>query len=142
MTLVRLRQGLLKEDLAFRMKVSQSTISRIVTTWISFLSRELSPPINWPAGEENKSYYPDYPNVKAFIDCTKVYIQHPSAAEGQALTYSNYKSTNTWKTLVSCTPAGLVSFISPGQGLASDRKIVENCGILDKFDGNDICIAD
>ena len=59
MTLVRLRQGLLKEDLAFRMKVSQSTISRIVTTWISFLSRELSPPINWPTGEENKSYYPE-----------------------------------------------------------------------------------
>ena len=48
MTLVRLRQGLSEEDLAFRMKVSQSTVNRIVTTWISFLSRELPPLIHWP----------------------------------------------------------------------------------------------
>ena len=44
---------------------------------------------------------------------------------------------------MSCTPAGIVSFISPGQGgLASDRKIVKDCGILDKFEHNDICMAD
>ena len=44
---------------------------------------------------------------------------------------------------MSYTPAGTVSFISPGQGgLASDRKIVEDCGILDKFEHNDICMAD
>lgn len=44
---------------------------------------------------------------------------------------------------MSCTPAGTVSFISPGQGgLASDRKIVEDCGILNKFEHNDICMAD
>ena len=53
MTLVRLRQGLSEEDLAFRMKVSKSTVSIIVTTWISFLSRELSPLIHWPTREEN-----------------------------------------------------------------------------------------
>lgn len=101
MTLVRLRQGLSEEDLAFRMK---STVCRIVTTWISFLSRELSPLIHWPTREENKLHYPEcfkrYPNVKAIIDCTEVCIQRPSLAEAQALTYSNYKSTNTWKTLV------------------------------------------
>ena len=104
MTLVRHRQGLSEEDLAFRLKVCQSTVSRIVTTWISFLSKELSRLIHWPTREENKLYYPEcfksYPNVKAIIDCTEVYIQRPSLAEAQALTYSNYKSTNTWKTLV------------------------------------------
>lgn len=105
MTLVRLRQGFTEEDLAFRMKVSQSTVNRIVTTWISFQSGELAPLIYWPTGEEVKSYYPEcfknYQNVKAIIDCTEVYIQRPSLAEAQALTYSTYKSTNTWKTLVS-----------------------------------------
>lgn len=103
-TLVRLRQGLSEEDLAFRMKVSQATVSRIVSTWIAFLSKELSSLIYWPTGLENSSYYPEcfknYPNVKAIIDCTEVYIQKPSLSEAQALTYSNYKSTNTWKTLV------------------------------------------
>ena len=39
---VRLRQGLTEEDLAFGMKVSQSTVNRIVTTWIS-----------WPTGYRN-----------------------------------------------------------------------------------------
>ena len=89
MTLVRLRQGLSGEDLAFRMKVSQSTVSRFGTTWISFLSRELSPLVHWPAKEENKLYYLEcfksYPNVKAIIDCTEVYIQRPSLAEAQAI---------------------------------------------------------
>ena len=45
--------------------------------------------------------------------------------------------------MVSCTPAGTVSFISHGQGgLASDRKIEEGSGILDKFEHNDICMVD
>ena len=104
MTLVRLREGLTEEDLAFRMKRSQSTVNRIVSTWISFLSRELAPLIYGPTGEEVKLYYPEcfntYPNVKAIIDCTVVYIQRPSLAEAQALTYSTCKSTNTWKTLL------------------------------------------
>lgn len=69
MTLVRLRQELSEEDLAFRMKVSQSPVSRIVTTWISFLSRELSPLIHWPTREETKSYYPE---------CFKSYPLHRS----------------------------------------------------------------
>ena len=44
---------------------------------------------------------------------------------------------------MSCTPAGTVSFISHGQGgLASDRKIEEGSGILDKFEHNDICMVD
>lgn len=99
MTLVRLRQGLTEEDLAFRMKVSQSTVKGIVTTWIAFLSRELALLIYWPTGEEVNLYYLEcfntYPNVKAIIDCAEVYIQRPSLAESQALTYSTYKSTNT-----------------------------------------------
>ena len=69
------------EDLAFRMKVSQSTVSRIATTWISFLSRELSPLIHWPTREENKLYYPEcfksYPNVKAIIAQKCTFNAHP-----------------------------------------------------------------
>ncbi|KAK2555750.1 hypothetical protein P5673_022330 [Acropora cervicornis] len=67
--------GPYREDLAFRMKVSQSAVNRIVTMWIAFLSRELEPLIYWPTGEET------YLNVKAIKDCTEVYIQRPSLAE-------------------------------------------------------------
>ena len=46
-------------------------------------------------------------------------------------------------TQVGCTTAGTVSFISPGQGgMASDRKLVEDSGILDKSECNDTCMAD
>ena len=46
-------------------------------------------------------------------------------------------------TMVGCTPAETVSFISPGQGrLASDKKLVEDSGFLDKFECNDTCMAD
>ena len=46
-------------------------------------------------------------------------------------------------TQVGCTTAGTVSFISPGQGgMASDRKLVKDSGILDKFECNDTCMAD
>lgn len=97
MTLFRFRQSLTEEDLPFRMKVSQSTVNRIVTTWIAFLSRELAPLIYWPTREEVKLYslecFKTFPNVKAIIDCTEVYIQRSSLAEAQALTYSTYKST-------------------------------------------------
>ena len=41
-TFIRLRVGLTETDLAFRFQVSQSLISRILATWISFLSQELS----------------------------------------------------------------------------------------------------
>lgn len=85
MTLVRIRQGLSVEDLAFRMKVSQSTVSRILPTWYAFLSKELSPLIYWPTRAENNSSYPDcfkdHPNVKAVIDCTEVFIQRPYLSE-------------------------------------------------------------
>ena len=37
LVLVRLRLGLLEEDLAYRFGVSQSTVSRIIITWINFL---------------------------------------------------------------------------------------------------------
>ena len=113
----------------------------------SLLGLELEPFLYWPTQSEIQNYYPDcfseYPNVRAILDCTEVFIERPSLAEAQAKTYSNYKSKNTWKTLVATTPAGTVSFVSRGHvGKASDRKIVEESGILDKFEHGDSCMVD
>ena len=37
LVLVRLRLGLFEQDLAYRFAVSQSTVSRIINTWINFI---------------------------------------------------------------------------------------------------------
>ena len=42
LTLIQLVVGLTEADLKFRFQGSQSLISRILATWISFLSQELS----------------------------------------------------------------------------------------------------
>ena len=58
MTLCRLRCGLLELDLAFRFKVSQSTVSRILTTWINFLYHKFQEIPIWPSREQVKSQLP------------------------------------------------------------------------------------
>ena len=77
LTFIRLRVGLTETDLAFRFQVSQSLISRILATWISFLSQELSPLIYWPRKEDILRYYPrffkGYKNVIGITDCTEVF---------------------------------------------------------------------
>ncbi len=37
LVLIRLRLGLMEQDLADRFEISQSTVSRIIITWINFL---------------------------------------------------------------------------------------------------------
>ena len=42
LVLVRLRLGLFEQDLAYRFGVSQSTVSRVINTWINFIYLQLS----------------------------------------------------------------------------------------------------
>ena len=49
-----------------------------------------------------------------------------------SITLSNYKGRNTWKVLVSCTPSGLVKFVSDAWGgQISDWQLTEKPGLLD-----------
>ena len=104
MVLARLKQGLSLEDLAFRFKVSVSSVSGIISTWVPFLGRELTSLIYWPRKDELHLFYPEafkqFPHVSSIIDCTEIFLERPSMADTQALTYSTYKSHNTAKYLV------------------------------------------
>ena len=106
--------------------MSQSLISRILATWISFLSQELSSLIYWPRKEDVLRYYPKcfkgYKNVIGIIDCTECILEKPSIAKAQSQTYSAYKSRIIWKKVLCITPAGTI-FISKSYGGATSGRL-------------------
>lgn len=128
--------------------ISSAHASNIVTTMISFLSRELEPFIYWPTPEQtvaynSKRFTGNLAKVEGIIDCTEPKISKPSLSKVQYQTYSTYKSSNTLKKLVICTKSGSFSYISPSfGGCASDRYITEHCPIAEKFHPGMIALVD
>lgn len=81
-----------------------------------------------------------YNNVSCIIDCLEIEVQRPSKAVSQALTWSEYKKANTIKYLISCTPNGLVNYVSPGfGGRTTDTCLVEACDFV-KTLKNGMCV--
>ena len=77
LTLVRLRLGLLEQDIAYRFCVSQSTVSRIFTTWINFMYLQFKQISLWPPRHLVHSHVPKifrekYPTTRVVIDATEV----------------------------------------------------------------------
>lgn len=148
MTLMKVRLNVTESHLAFLFKVQESSVSKIVTTWLLLLNQELKPLIYWPSVQE---VLKDQPacfakwggRVRAIIDCTEVPIQRPSLAEANTKTFSNYKNTTTIKYLIACTPQGTISYVSPpAGGRMSDITMVEKCRLAELFAPGDICMAD
>ena len=148
LVIVRLRRGVDIEHLADMFSVSPSTASRVFTTWINVLAKELPAYLlRWPSKEQVRQNLPKsfkyFPNTRVIIDCTEFFIQRPSLPSSQRKTWSSYKQHNTFKALVGCTPRGYISFISKlWTGNASDRKITLNCGFLDLVEPYDDIMAD
>ena len=148
LTLCRLRCGLLEQDLAYRFKISQSTVSRIFIAWINFLYHKFREIPIWPSQDQVRKNIPDqfkhqYPNTRIIIDATELFIQQPSDPNAQQLTFSLYKNHNTAKALAGITPCGTFSFISPLYGGSiSDRQLFIESGLIDKLDTGDAVMAD
>lgn len=134
--------------LALQFGYTQSTISRIFSKSIPLLAVKMKELIVWPTPAEifrnlPISFRARYSNVVSIIDCLEIQIEKPSNAVHQSLTWSQYKKCNTLKYLISCTPDGLVSFISDGySGRATDVMIVEDCGFLNCLQPNTAVMAD
>ena len=149
MTMMRLRLGLLIEDLAFRLSASPGKVSQILITWIKLLSKELSVLIIWPSRKQIRKTLPDcfrrlYPKVRTIIDCTEVFMDTPSSLETQAYLWSDYKHHCTVKFLIAITPNGsTTAWISPLYGgHSSDIYIVRDSGFLDIIEPFDQVMAD
>lgn len=149
LTLMKIRLGLLNEDLGDRFGVSMSTCSRILTTTLKFLASELKCLVFNPPKEVQRANLPrrfnnhSYKNVRHIIDCTEVFIETPKNLEVKAQTWSNYKHHQTVKYLVSITPNGHFNFVSKAWGgRVSDKVLTQNCGFLDVLERNDVVLAD
>jgi len=148
LVLVRLRLGLLEQDLADRVGLSCSTISRMFTTWINFLYLKLKEIPLWPPRDVVlanmlKCFRDLYPTTRVIIDATEVYIEKPSLPDLQQMTFSNYKNHNTFKVLVGISPSGSITFVSSlYSGAISDKELTRCSGILELLEKGDSVMAD
>ena len=136
LVLMRLRLGLLNEDVADRFGISTATASNIFATWIKLLSKILGQSmLAWLSRESIRKHLPaifkktGHYNTRCIIDCSEVFIERPKSLLSQAATWSNYKSHNTFKFLIAISPTGFITFVSPCyRGRASDKFICNDCG--------------
>lgn len=148
MVLASLRCSLLEGDLARRVGISPSHVSRICITWHDFLhTRFRSHPI-WPTRTVVNETMPQgfkdsYPQTRVIIDCTKLIIEMASSLRSQSKAYSNYKYHNTAKELVGIVPSGMITFVSDlYSGRTSDKKATKHCGILSLLEEGDSIMVD
>lgn len=77
LVMCRLRQGFAERHLGHLYNVSQSTVSRIVISWVNFMNLRFGQLNIWPSREVGDDTMPQdfqskYPNTRAIIDCTEI----------------------------------------------------------------------
>ena len=149
LTLIRLRLGLLQQDLAYRFKTNTRQISTIVLTWIQLLYKQFGTIRNLMFATRDKvrkhlpKCFKKYKNIRCIIDCTEVHVQSPGNFEAQGNQYSSYKGHTTYKFLVAIAPNGAILFVSDAfEGSISDKEIVRVSGFLDFLNPGDVVMAD
>ena len=147
MTLGRLRLGLFEEDLADRFGVHPSTVSRIFITWVNFLYFKFKDISLWPSSAKVQQHMPacfkKYPTTRVIIDATEVKVVQPSDPAEQHMTFSTYKNTTTFKSLVGITPSGAICFVSSlYSGSISDKELTRQSGLLPLLEKGDSVMVD
>ena len=121
-----LRLALPITEISTRFNISEETYSRMFATFICFLYKELSLIFPFPSQDQVVQWMPRrfkkyFPNTRIIIDWYEIECQRLSGFMNVSVTYSQYKSRNTWKMLIGCIPSGLVSFVSEGLGSTNFR---------------------
>ena len=110
--LMRLRLGLLNEDVADRFDISSTKSSFIFATWIKLLSKLLKNLFTWLLQETIRDNFPEAfiktgnNKCRVILDCAKFSIERPKSLDCQAATWADYKHHNTMKFFVGISPPG------------------------------------
>ena len=110
--LIKLRLNCPLQDIATRVGVSVTTVSRVWLKWLSAMVIALSELI---VGPEREDLWKTMPlsscfrtsfgtRVAVIIDCFEVFVERPSNLQARASTWSSYKHHNTVKVLLGITP--------------------------------------
>lgn len=116
-----------------------SNIGQTFRQTVPLMSKHLKELIHCPAPIKIVECLPitfkcRYSKVQFIIDCFEIEIQKPSNPRHESSTWSECMGCNTLKYMISCTPDGLINFVSTGfGGGASDTTIFENCGFVDNL---------
>ena len=136
LTICRLRQRFAEQHLANLFQIPQSTVSRILITWINFMYLKLGQLNIWPSRKlvdetMPKDFKAKYPSITVIIECTEIRSRISSSLLLTSELFSSYKHHTSLKGLEEISPKGSFSFI--GQlytGSISDREMVERSGFL------------
>ncbi|XP_040062921.1 uncharacterized protein LOC120837546 [Ixodes scapularis] len=149
LVLMRLRLGLLTQDLACRFGISACTVSVIFHSWLDVLAENLKKFIIWPSRRSIQTHRPRafrdplFDHVRGIIDCTEVFIQRPTVMKARSQTFSSYKHHNTIRLLVVVSPSGAITFVSKAWGgRVSDKELTLHSGLLDMVEEGDVYLVD
>ena len=140
LTLIRLRQGVSIQYLAYQFEIGYDLLRRLFITWIQLLYKKFDESLRPHMMAPRTRHHPlpaAFRNsllnrTRIVLDCTEVRTETSRDYNQQGNLYSNYKSHSTAKILIGCAPNGACMFVSAAhEGSISDKAIVEKSGVLD-----------
>lgn len=121
--------GLMEKDLAHRFYITESAVSRVITTWADFLYSVLGAVNVWMSEKTVKAHLPDvfqnYSETQVVLDCTKLRCETPNSQTEEFPTHCTFKG------LIGMAPHGAITFVfCLYAGSISDKEILKQSGIV------------
>ncbi|XP_065654742.1 uncharacterized protein LOC136081359 [Hydra vulgaris] len=130
LTIVKLRHNITFKMLAHICNICKTSAIKYFLKWLDVMAEKLLFLIRMECREHIFDTIPPvfkskFPKLTCVIDCFEIYIESPGPFLAKAQCYSNYKKHSTLKVFISCTPLGVINFVSKcWGGRASDNQIV------------------
>ena len=134
--LMKIRLGLLHENLTNQFLISKTLARGIFSTWVKTKAAVLKSPVFVPKMENIVASRPKkfskFSRLHSIADATEIFLQTPKNNAAQLITWSNYKHYHTAKVLITISPNGLTFFASEAYGGSiSDKQLTVDSRYLD-----------